>query len=146
MALLNIVNNIEGIDLGEHLQSFKDFTKDFTPALRGDGINNFEFVKRIHNSFARYVPGSPIHLQLDAVVLLGNSKMDMLNSDLHLKNEAGSKRSKSAKNGYYSDDSDSGFHFIAFVPVEGKVWKFDGLERQPQDLGMYSDHVTNFNC
>lgn len=27
------------------------------------------------------------------------------------------------------------FHFIAFVPVEGKVWKLDGLERQPQNLG-----------
>lgn len=26
----------------------------FTPALRGDAINNFEFVKRIHNSYARY--------------------------------------------------------------------------------------------
>jgi ubiquitin carboxyl-terminal hydrolase L5 len=59
VALLNIVNNIEGVDLGENLQSFKNFTKDFTPALRGDAINNFEFVKRIHNSFARYVPGFP---------------------------------------------------------------------------------------
>lgn len=26
VALLNIVNNIPGIDLGEHLQHFKDFT------------------------------------------------------------------------------------------------------------------------
>ncbi|RMJ25554.1 ubiquitin carboxyl-terminal hydrolase [Aspergillus sp. HF37] len=119
VALLNIVNNIEGIDLGENLQSFKIFTKDFTPALRGDAINNFEFVKRIHNSFAR--------------------KMDMLNSDLHLKNEAESKRSRSSKNGNDSEDSeDGGFHFIAFVPVDGKIWKFDGLERQPQDLGEYS--------
>lgn len=55
VALLNIVNNIDGIDLGEHLQQFKDFTMPFTPALRGDAINNFEFIKRIHNSFARYV-------------------------------------------------------------------------------------------
>lgn len=55
VALLNIVNNIPGIDLGDNLQSFKEFTMPFTPALRGDAINNFEFVKRIHNSFARYV-------------------------------------------------------------------------------------------
>lgn len=55
VALLNIVNNIEGIELGENLQHFKDFTMPFTPALRGDAINNFEFVKRVHNSFARYV-------------------------------------------------------------------------------------------
>lgn len=55
VALLNIVNNIEGIHLGEHLANFKDFTMPFTPALRGDAVANFEFVKRIHNSFARYV-------------------------------------------------------------------------------------------
>lgn len=54
VALLNIVNNIPGIDLGENLRHFKEFTMPFTPALRGDAINNFEFVKRVHNSFARY--------------------------------------------------------------------------------------------
>lgn len=117
VALLNIVNNIDGIDLGEHLQHFKDFTMPFTPALRGDAINNFEFIKRIHNSFAR--------------------KMDMLNSDLHLKREATSKkyRSGKTKTGRDANDSDASFHFIAFVPAMGKVWKFDGLERQPQTLG-----------
>ncbi|KAE8414692.1 ubiquitin carboxyl-terminal hydrolase [Aspergillus pseudocaelatus] len=103
VALLNIVNNIEGIELGDNLQHFKDFTMPFTPALRGDAISNFDFVKRIHNSFAR--------------------KMDMLNSDFQLKHEATSRRSRSR------------FHFIAFVPALGKVWKFDGLERQPQALG-----------
>lgn len=55
VALLNIVNNIPGVDLGENLRHFKEFTMPFTPALRGDAINNFEFVKRVHNSFARYV-------------------------------------------------------------------------------------------
>lgn len=60
----------------------------------------------------------------------------MLNSDLQLKNEATSKRPRSAKNSHDFADSDAGFHFIAFVPAMGKVWKFDGLERQPQALGM----------
>lgn len=55
VALLNIVNNIPGLAIGENLQAFKDFTQDFTPALRGDAISNFEFVKEIHNSFARLV-------------------------------------------------------------------------------------------
>ncbi|EAU31116.1 conserved hypothetical protein [Aspergillus terreus NIH2624] len=70
VALLNIVNNIEEIELGEHLQHFKDFTMKFTPALRGDAISNFDFVKQVHNSFAR--------------------KMDILNSDLQLKQETAS--------------------------------------------------------
>ncbi|EAW09149.1 ubiquitin C-terminal hydrolase 37 [Aspergillus clavatus NRRL 1] len=117
VALLNIVNNIEGLDLGENLQCFKNFTMPFTPALRGDAISNFEFVKRIHNSFAR--------------------KMDMLNSDLQLKTEATSKRSRTGKTRRDDYESDAGFHFIAFVPALGKIWKFDGLERQPQALGAY---------
>ncbi|KAL4973246.1 ubiquitin carboxyl-terminal hydrolase [Aspergillus desertorum] len=117
VALLNIVNNIEGADLGENLRSFKDFTMSFTPALRGDAINNFEFVKRIHNSFAR--------------------RMDMLNSDLQLKYEAASKRHRLKKSGHEEHEADAGFHFIAFVPALGKVWKFDGLERQPQALGVF---------
>ncbi|RDW87196.1 ubiquitin C-terminal hydrolase 37 [Aspergillus mulundensis] len=117
VALLNIVNNIEGADLGENLRSFKDFTMPFTPALRGDAINNFEFVKRIHNSFAR--------------------RMDILNSDLQLKHEVASKRKRSKKSGREEHEADAGFHFIAFVPALGKVWRFDGLERQPQALGVF---------
>lgn len=129
VALLNIVNNIPGIDLGENLRHFREFTMPFTPALRGDAINNFEFVKRVHNSFARYAVmrhDSPMFL------LTYHRKMDILNADLQLRWEAQSKkRSKSQE----SNDSDSGFHFIAFMPAMGHVWKFDGLERQPQALG-----------
>jgi ubiquitin carboxyl-terminal hydrolase L5 len=55
IALLNIVNNIPSIDLGENLENFKQFTKDFSPALRGYSIGNFEFARQIHNSFARLV-------------------------------------------------------------------------------------------
>ena len=65
VALLNIVNNVPGLELGDNLQAFKDFTKNFTPALRGDAIANFRFVKEIHNSFARSVlvtPSSLFHI------------------------------------------------------------------------------------
>jgi ubiquitin carboxyl-terminal hydrolase L5 len=70
-----------------------------------------------------------------AIAHTNDRKMDMLNSDLHLKNEATSRRSRSKKGGREENDDDAGFHFIAFVPALGKVWKFDGLERQPQALG-----------
>ncbi|PGH16085.1 hypothetical protein AJ80_05300 [Polytolypa hystricis UAMH7299] len=119
VALLNIINNVEGVDLGEELQHFKEFTMPFTPALRGDAISNFEFVKRVHNSFAR--------------------KMDVLTADLQLNNEATERKSKAKKRDQVFDESEAGFHFIAFVPALGKVWKFDGLERQPQSLGNCPD-------
>jgi ubiquitin carboxyl-terminal hydrolase L5 len=59
--------------------------------------------------------------------------MDILNSDLSLKNEATASKSKRQKDQGNTDEA--AFHFIAFVPALGRVWKFDGLERQPQDLG-----------
>lgn len=53
VSLLNIVNNASDVDLGEHLRSFKSFTADMSPASRGYAIGNFEFIRQIHNSFAR---------------------------------------------------------------------------------------------
>lgn len=59
VALLNIINNIPNIDLGEHLQGFKEGTMGLTPAFRGLAANNFEPLKQIHNSFARYAVVRP---------------------------------------------------------------------------------------
>jgi hypothetical protein len=64
-ALLNIVNNIPGLELGQELRAFKQRTQDMTPRHRGDAIDDFTFVKRIHNSFSR--------------------DEDLLNADSHLK-------------------------------------------------------------
>ncbi|GKZ29683.1 hypothetical protein AbraIFM66950_006085 [Aspergillus brasiliensis] len=61
--------------------------------------------------------------------------MDMLSSDYQLKAEATFKRSRPVKKNPADDRADAGFHFIAFVPALDRVWKFDGLERQPQALG-----------
>ena len=33
------------------------------------------------------------------------------------------------------DDEENGFHFVAYVPAYGKIWKLDGMERLPQTLG-----------
>ena len=34
------------------------------------------------------------------------------------------------------EEEQNGFHFVAYVPVESRVWKMDGLDRQPQLLGL----------
>ena len=63
----------------------------------------------------------------------------MLNADLALSHDASAKKSRkkadSLKN-IEEDQDQAGFHFIAFVPIQGCVWKLDGLERQPMNLGM----------
>ena len=70
VALLNIVNNSHEIEMGENLQQFKDFTANFSPALRGDAIGNFDFVKTVHNSFARYVVGGDLSQPLGVCIAL----------------------------------------------------------------------------
>ena len=59
----------------------------------------------------------------------------MLNIDLLMKDGA-TKKPKAKKhqtNG--GDDHESAFHFVAYMPVKGDIWSFDGLQRQPQKLG-----------
>lgn len=114
-AMVNIVNNIPNLELGPHLDHFREFTKDFTPALRGDALANFDFVKQIHNSFTR--------------------KMDRLNGDLHMKNQLDDSGKTGRKRKAVDDTEDAAHHFIAFMPIDGVLWKMDGLEWQPRSLG-----------
>ena len=68
----------------------------------------------------------------------------MLNGDLFLKYAAtAGKRSKKMNQGN-DNSSDTNFHFIAFVPIDGKVWKLDGLERQPQSIGRMKPDILLF--
>ena len=75
-ALLNIFNNIPGLEMGQELRAFKNRTQDMTPRLRGDAIDEFSFVKSIHNSFAR--------------------DEDLVNADLHLKEKLKKSRKEQA--------------------------------------------------
>lgn len=83
--------------------------------------------------------------------------MDMLNADLALSNDVKAKSSR--RKAYHAKESgaeqeQSGFHFVAFVPIQGSVWKLDGLDRQPMNLGelksktlpvcIYTEQLTIF--
>ncbi|KAF5003395.1 hypothetical protein FDECE_10052 [Fusarium decemcellulare] len=125
VAMLNIVMNAEGIDLGDKLQDFKNSTKDLNTALRGRQLSKNTFIRTIHNSFTR--------------------RMDHLNADLALENEASEAKSSKArrraapKKGRKAPRkkkvrSDYGFHFIAYVPAGGHVWELDGLQSKPHRL------------
>lgn len=213
-ALLNIVNNIPGLELGDELRRFKEFTADMDPLSRGDAIDGFDFVKHIHNSFAR----ENDLLQADIVMQNKNARYkkqravakavatkaakkaasdECSTAPLQEKSanvkapERASMRQKKptsrkspkestppeddddgdyavSKKGRKSDSKslpkeqpngvrrsgrapqprkdvtsavveeppdEEGFHFIAFMPINGHVWKLDGLDRFPQDVG-----------
>ena len=146
LAMINILMNQShevDIRIGEHLTQFKDFTQDLTPYQRGEAFASFDFVKKIHNSFAK--------------------KMDILEGDKHLsykvkraqrtKAQLLSEKAKPTKKGsksrraasadtVVSNDSaesveDNAHHYIAFVPVGNEVWKLDGLDKQPTCMGSF---------
>lgn len=78
-------------------------------------------------------------------ILLGLRKIDMLNIDLALQREHQSRNSYKKK-ALAEDSDDAAFHFAAYMPIKNKVWKLDGLSRQPQCLGMaldFASTVTN---
>jgi ubiquitin carboxyl-terminal hydrolase L5 len=50
--------NTPEIDLGQTLGVFKEETEELEPAYRGKRLAENDFIRNIHNSFARY--GLPI--------------------------------------------------------------------------------------
>lgn len=134
LAMINILMNLNCIDIGENLAQFKDFTSNMTPYQRGLAFTSFDFVKNIHNSYA--------------------TKMDMLEADKHLAikvskaAKASKKKEPARRRGSHdsransdSDESieDNAHHFIALLPIDGQVWKLDGIDSQPSILGTYKD-------
>lgn len=146
LAMINILMNTPDVTMGEHLDQFKAFTRDLTPFQRGEALASFDFIKRIHNSFA--------------------TKMDILESDKHLAYKVAKaqrlkaqpppsrrpssktssqprrprRRRRSSVDSTHTADSaasheENAHHFIAFVPIGTQVWKLDGLDAQPTSVG-----------
>ena len=73
-------------------------------------------------------------------------RLDHLNADLSLSSraEASLKRTKRAKGKKKKGAvrNDTGYHFIAYVPVNGHVWELDGLKSRPTKLGKATAPLT----
>ncbi|KAK9247999.1 ubiquitin carboxyl-terminal hydrolase [Lipomyces tetrasporus] len=125
IALLNIVLNAsctgkgsEGrLELGEHLQQFREFTESFNPTARGIALANFDFLRQIHN---QYTQASELR---DACVQLHRH----------------AKQAKRKRTIYDDEEDEEAFHFIAYVPVSGAVWQLDGLCNDPVKLAEVED-------
>ncbi|KIX01136.1 uncharacterized protein Z518_10202 [Rhinocladiella mackenziei CBS 650.93] len=131
VALMNIINNHANLDLGQALNHFRAKTMNMTPKERGIALDRFDHVRDVHNSFA--------------------APFDKMNVDLRLKQDvaAAEKKKKAAmakrprkklkeEEEEECGDGDNGFHFVAYVPAGGFIWRMDGMERLPRKLGALS--------
>ncbi|KIW69380.1 hypothetical protein PV04_05260 [Phialophora macrospora] len=126
VALMNIINNHVTINLGETLNAFRSRTIGMTPKERGLALDQFDFVRDVHNSFATEFDKMNVDLRLKQDIVLEERR----------KRAATSKRPrKKRKEDEESLEDESGFHFVAYVPAGGNVWRMDGLERLPRRLG-----------
>jgi ubiquitin carboxyl-terminal hydrolase L5 len=117
VAMLNIVMNAEGVDLGDNLAKFKESTQNLTPAVRGYAMSTNRFLLATHNSLAR--------------------RIDLLNAALGLEGEYEdfTKKRKPKKAPKKKKGSSAAFHFIAYVQANGHTWELDGLQAKPRCLG-----------
>ncbi|TFK25854.1 ubiquitin C-terminal hydrolase [Coprinopsis marcescibilis] len=142
-AILNVVLNCPGIDIGEDLARFKQETEQMSPVMRGLAVTNVSLFRRAHNSLAR-----PADLR-GAVNALAINTLDLEKKKEKEKRKESTKPPPAKKR--KADDSketkkekpaaspeqeaEQSYHFIGYVPASGKVWELDGFKSGPLEVG-----------
>lgn len=98
-AVISILMNCHHPDLqlGEDLETLKEFSMQLDPSMRGLALSNSTTVRAAHNSMARQAL-----FEFDPKV---NAKDDEV------------------------------YHFVSYMPIEGRLYELDGLRDGPIDLG-----------
>ena len=140
---MNIVNNKDGLDLGGHLNAFRSRTADMSPKDRGLALDRFDHVRDVHNSFSTPIDRMVVDLRLkqDSVAAEKEKKRKEAAAKAAAKAKRPRKRAKIEEDS--EEDEEAGFHFVAYVPAGGFVWRMDGMEPFPRKLGRLSDGVDS---
>lgn len=108
-ALLSVLLNSSDVHLGETLERLKGITRGLDPEDKGWAIGNIPELARAHNSYA--VP------ERGGVVPQTNA-------------------STSSANVQYAGDT---YHFVSYVPIDGRLYELDGLKPYPMDHGPWAE-------
>lgn len=109
-ALLSILMNCQGINIGPILKRIKHFTEGMDPESKGYVIGNLPKLAHIHNSYAK--------------------------PERHKLPE---KLSKSEA-GITCKSAIDTFHFVSYVPINGRLFELDGLKPFPIDHGPWQEN------
>jgi ubiquitin carboxyl-terminal hydrolase L5 len=106
-AILSVLlNSSNRVDVGEELKSFRDFTKEFNPEMKGDTLGSNPMIRGAHNMFARPEP-------------------------FIMEDSSASSSGRRKQNRDDDDDDSASYHFIAYIPHKGGLYELDGLQRGP---------------
>jgi ubiquitin carboxyl-terminal hydrolase L5 len=138
-AILNIIFNCPGVNIGQQLSEFKSETRDFPPVLRGLAISNSAHIRNAHNSLARPADLRAAHNAVVSGALDGKKKSRSATTQPPAKkrkaNPVSPRRSAAKQKASEEDSGEDAFHYIAYVPAFGKVWELDGLKTGPVEVG-----------
>lgn len=111
-ALLSVLLNCCDLNIGHNLTKLKEFTKGLDPESKGFAIANMMELAHIHNKHAR--PPSVIMPQVSG------RRASVMSSAQALLPET--------------------YHFVSFVPINGRLFELDGLREYPIDHGPWGEH------
>ncbi|TBU28875.1 hypothetical protein BD311DRAFT_662555 [Dichomitus squalens] len=145
-AILNVLLNCQGVDLGPVLKEFAADTEKMSPVMRGLAISNSSHIREAQNSLAR--PSDlrgAWHSLATTALESAKTKAKATASPPAKKRKTSTasssraRRSKSARTP--AQEKVESYHYIGYVPAHGRVWELDGLRTAgPLDVGpIHSD-------
>jgi hypothetical protein len=111
-ALLSVLLNCEDVDLGPNLTRLKNFSKGLNPESKGLAISNMLELSRAHNKHAK-----PSQLMMSPMI--STRRGSVISSAHALLPET--------------------YHFVSFVPINGRLIELDGLKELPIDHGPWGE-------
>ena len=109
-ALLSVLLNCPEIQLGPSLTRLKAFSAGLDPESKGFAIANLAELSVAHNKFAKPTVVLPRAGRAGAVVSSAHSLLPET------------------------------FHFVSYVPINGRLFELDGLKEYPIDHGPWGEH------
>ncbi len=109
-ALLSVLLNCPELDLGDNLTQLKTFSRGLDPESKGYTIANMVELSHAHNKHAR-----PSNVVLPSAARKGS----VVSSAHALMPET--------------------YHFVSYVPINGRLFELDGLKEYPIDHGPWGE-------
>ncbi|KAF8910243.1 hypothetical protein CPB85DRAFT_692213 [Mucidula mucida] len=129
-AILNVLFNCPDVKIGGEMAYFKEETKDMSPVMRGLAISNSTIIREAHNSLAR-----PADIR-GAINVIATTTLEAKKKKRSA-DPPPNKRAKTSEKPTKKEEEteDEVYHFIGYVPANGKVWELDGLKSGPLEVG-----------